>query len=362
MGLAFLDVLCCGLGSAVFLLLVIQYGPSPVASDDFQVADAAARAESELEEVGQRIADLEGLLGAVADTVRSRLAALQAMAGLSDVQKRQVADATAALGAGRERLDAETAALDALRASVPAPPTTPRQDLTGLGVEPDHVAVFLDASGSMLDRSLVEILRLRVSPDRLKLAAEKWTTARNAARWAFDRIPSGGRYRLFHFADAMRDVRGDTLRTGSVAWQRKANEGLLPAQQAIIDKALNALVPDGATDLRQVFETAARLAPPPAQLILITDGLPTLPGDRPLQRLRGCPRPRGNTTPLVTAACRASIFADAAAVARRLLPRTRIDIILLPLEGDAAAVGRYWDLAKSKGGRLLTPAQGWPAA
>ena len=360
MGLAFLDVLCCGLGSAVFLLLVIQHGPAPVEADDLQVADAHARAESEIEEVGQRIADLEGLIAATAEVMRSRAAALQAVAGLSDVQKRQAEDAIAALSAERQRLNAETAALADVRTRVSVPPTPPRQDLTGLGVEPDHVVVFLDSSASMLDSSLVEILRLRVSSIRLKLAAEKWTAARNVARWAYGRIPDGGRYRLFHFADAMHDVPGGRLPAGPVGWQTKAIQS--PSQLNSINRTLDSLAPGGATDLRQVFETAARLAPAPAQIVLITDGLPTLPGNTPLQRLRHCKRPRRNTTPLITAACRASIFLDAAAVAVQVLPNTRIDIVLLPLQGDAAAAGHYWDLAKYTGGRLLTPARGWPDA
>ena len=362
MGLAFLDVLCCGLGSAVFLLLVIQHGPAPVETDDLQVADAHARAESEIEEVGQRIADLEGLIAATVEVMRSRAAALQAVAGLSDVQKRQAEDAITALSAERQRLNAETAALADVRTRVPVPPTPPRQDLTGLGVEPDHVAVFLDSSASMLDSSLVEILRLRVSSHRLKLAANKWTTARKAARWAYGRIPDGGRYRLFHFADVMRDVPGGTVSPGRLGWQTKANKVQSPSQLHAINRTLDRLAPDGATDLRQVFETAARLAPAPAQIVLITDGLPTLPGATPLQRLRHCRRPRGNTPPLITAACRASIFENAATVAIQVLPNTRIDIILLPLQGDAAAAGRYWGLAQYTGGRLLTPARGWPDA
>lgn len=363
MGLAFLDVLCCGLGSAVFLLLVIQHGPSPIAADDLLVADAIARAEAELEETGQRIADLESSLGAVADTIVSRHAALKAVAGLSDIQKRQVADAMASLDAERQRLDAESAALAALRTRVPVPPTAPRQHLTGLGVEDDRVAVFLDSSASMLDSSLVQILRLRVSADSLKLASEKWTTGRNAARWVYGRIPDGGRYRLFHFAETMRDVPGRALSSsGPVGWEKKANKVQFPGQGRSIDRALDALTPHGATDLRQVFETAARLSPAPAQLVLITDGLPTLPGDTPLRRLRGCKRPPKNTTPIISASCRARIFQDAVAVASRALPNTRIDVILLPLQGDADAAAHYWSLATSKGGRLLTPAEGWPEA
>ena len=361
MGLAFLDVLCCGLGSAVFLLLVIQHGPSPVAAEELLVADGIARVESEIEAVDRRIAGARGAIASVTETIRSAFAAMQALAGLSELQKQQAGDALAALQSERARLAAETAALSSLRARSPAPPVTPRQHLTGLRIEDDRVAVFLDSSASMLDSTLVGILRLRVSNDRLKRAAGKWTTARNALRWVYDRVPDGGRYRLFHYSDGIRELRaGGTATVGPTGWHRKAG-GVRPAvPQGSVEAALDALVPDGATNLRQVFETAARLSPPPAQILLITDGLPTLPGETPLQRLRHCRRPRSNTTPLITAECRASIFRDAVRVPRQSLRNVRIDVILLPLEGDARAVGHYWDLALAAGGRLLTPAHGWP--
>ena len=359
MGLAFLDVLCCGLGSAVFLLLVIQHGPSPVAAEDTLVSDGMARAESDIEAEGLRIEELRGSIAAVAEAIRTAMAGLQAVARLSNHQKRQAQDALASLRTERERLDAETAALAEMRIQTPAPPVTPRQHLTGLAVVEDRVAVFLDSSASMLDASLVEILRLRVSADRLKQAAAKWTTARNAAKWLYGRIPDGGRYRLFHYADDMRDVSGNPVATGPVGWRKKTQNPYDPAPDPV-ETAVNAILPDGPTDLRQVFETAARLSPPPAQIVLVTDGLPTLPGDTPLRRLRPCKRPRGNTTPLITAECRARIFRDAVKVAERDLPNARIDIVLLPLQGDANAAGEYWSLALSAGGRLLTPAAGWP--
>ena len=360
MGLAFLDVLCCGLGSAVFLLLVIQHGPSPVAAEELLVANSTARVESEIDETNRRIAGARSSLAAVADTIRTALAAMQALAGLSELQKRQATDALASLQSERQRLDAETDALAKLRARSPAPPVTPRQHLTGLQVDSDRVAVFLDSSASMLDSSLVGILRLRVSSDRLKRAADKWTTARNAAKWVYGRVPDAGRYRLFHYADGMYQLPGGAVPAGPIGWRKKAKGPRPGSPPDPVESALDALLPDGPTNLRQVFETAARLSPAPGQIVLITDGLPTLPGDTPLQRLRPCKRPRGSATPLITAACRARIFQDAVTVAQRSLPNTRIDIILLPLEGDADAAGRFWDLALATGGRLLTPAQGWP--
>ena len=362
MGLAFLDVLCCGLGSAVFLLLVIRHGPSPTAADDLLVATSVARTETEIAVADERIAELRSAIATVADVIRSGVLSLQAVAGLSNQQKSQAQDALASLGSEQRRLDAEAARLADALARSQAPPTTPatpRQHLTGLSVEDDRVAVFLDSSASMLDSSLIEILRLRVSSNNLKRAAEKWTTARNAAKWLYEQVPEGGRYRLFHYAEDIHEVPGGKLPAGPVGWTKKPPNAPRSGQGDAVERGLAGLVPDGATDLRQVFETAARLNPAPIQVVLITDGLPTLPGATPLQRLKHCKRPRRNTTPLITAQCRASIFADAVAVARRALPNSRIDIILLPLQGDANAVGSYWDLALVTGGRLLAPATGW---
>lgn len=357
-GLAFLDVLCCGLGAAVFLLLVIQRGLSPVAAEELFVDDEIARVESAIETTERRIAGARDSIAAVAEAITRATAAMQAVAGLSDLQRKQVRDALAALQGEREKLDAETA-LANVPAETPAPPVPVRQHLTGLRIEDDRVAVFLDSSASMLDQTLVGILRLRVSSDRLKRSAAKWTTARNTAKWVYDRIPDGGRFHAFHYADRIRALPGGAVAAGPISWRTKA--GTVPtARPDPFETALRRIVPDGPTDLRAVFETADRLAPPPTQIVLITDGLPTLPGDTPLRRLRGCRRPPRTGVPLISSACRASIFENAAVVALQRLPNTRIDIILLPLEGDASATGRYWELALAAGGQLLTPAQGWP--
>ena len=206
----------------------------------------------------------------------------------------------------------------------------------------------------MLDQSLIEILRLRASDTAFKRAAAKWTVARNIAKWTYDRIPEGAHYRMFSYADSIRAIPDAPVAPGPLRWLQK-----LTASSAL-DASLNASVPDGATNLKQVFETASRLQPAPTQILIITDGLPTLPGDTPLQKLRRCKRPPRNGVPLIDAECRASIFGDAMAVAATRLPSVRIDVVLLPLEGDSDAAGHYWELAQATDGRMLTPASEWP--
>ncbi len=364
-GLAFLDVLCCGLGSAVFLLLIIQRGPAPVETDDPLVAAGTVRAEAALEAVTGRLGDIEVALAMTVADIQARLAALRDAAGARRAGEEQARAALVALRAEQDKLAASGAelrgALETPLPEPPQPPAPPREHLTGLRINEDRVAVFLDASASMLDRSLIEILRLRASPDRFKQAAPKWTVARNTAKWAYRRIPDGGRYRLLAYSTEVRDVYGAPVpATGKLAWKEKMSVGPVANTPSVVEAGVDALLPEGPTNLRGVFEAAARLDPLPTQVLLITDGLPTMRGDASVHRLRGCGRRRGNAVPLLTPECRASVFRDARAVAARKLSGTRIDVVLLPLEGDSNASGTYWDLALATGGRLLTPAEGWP--
>jgi len=86
------------------------------------------------------------------------------------------------------------------------------------------------------------------------------------------------------------------------------------------------------------------LSPPPDNVYLITDGLPT-------QGSRGA---KGAT---VSGRQRMSLFNDAV---RRLPKNVTVNVILFPLEGDPAASGAFWDLAQSTGGSYLAPAPDWP--
>lgn len=360
-GLSFLDVLCCGLGSAVFLLLVIQHGPSPLWSSDVDlVASQILSAQSQLAAAEQRIGELERALALNADETRRRMSSLDALANLQNIRRDQVRDAVSALRGEQQRLDAEKEKLRTLlRAQQKQEPEIEQEHpdqlhLTGLEVRDDQVAIFLDTSASMLDESLVQIIRLRASSNAQKAVAPKWVRARKAAAWVHERLPRDKRFRLFTYSDTVRDLNGAEISGTSLAWQEKKS-----GQAKTIGDFLEKVIPGGATNLRRVFQVSAMLRPPPRQIVLITDGLPTLPGNVRLGGLKNCRNPRRGAVPLITAACRRSIFENARALAGVRLRTAQIDVILLPLEGDSDAVGAYWSLTQ-RGGRLLTPAADWP--
>ena len=363
-GLSFLDVLCCGLGSAVLLLLIVKHGPTDAAAEDR--AYLAAQTSSVQERIAaaeQRRDGLRQQLLASRQALAARGASLDAAAERQRTGAARQAELLASLQAERDRLQASADALRALQAEAAAEEReeTPRShagQLTGLAIQDDRVAIFLDASASMLHRSLVEIIRLRASKSSLQRNAEKWQTAKQAALWAFDQLPEQSRFQFFTYAKGLRDLQGaPTDATGGLPWRTKGAKG---ADSQALRATLAPMRPAGATDLKQIFAAAAKLAPKPKQMLIVTDGFPTLPGSTRLGRLRGCKTPKRGATAILSPSCRLSVFLDAVAVANKRLAGVPMDVILLPLEGDANAVRGYWLLAALSGGRLLAPAHGWP--
>lgn len=362
-GLSFLDVLCCGLGSAVLLLLIVKHGPTDAVADDRAQLAAQTRSVQERIAAAERWRDgLRQQLLASRQALAAGSASLDAAAHRQRAGAARQAELLAQLQAERDRLQASGDALRALQAEAAeereeTPPSHAGQ-LTGLAIEDDRVAIFLDASASMLHRSPVEIIRLRASRSSLQRNAEKWRTAKQAALWAFAQLPEQSRFQFFTYAKGLRDLQGKpTAAADGISWRTKGAKG---ADLRTLQATLAPMTPVGATDLKQIFAAAAKLAPKPKQMLILTDGFPTLPGSTRLGRLRDCKTPKSGAPAILSPSCRLSVFLDAVAVAKKLLAGVRMDVILLPLEGDANAVQGYWLLSALSGGRLLAPARGWP--
>ena len=362
-GLSFLDVLCCGLGSAVLLLLIVKHGPTDAAAEDHAyLAAQTGGVQERVAAAEQRRDGLRQQVLASQQALAARSASLDAAAGRQRSEAARQAALLAQLQAERDILQASAAELRALQAQGPPEPgPVPRsyeRQLTGLNIEPDLVAIFLDSSASMLHRSLVEIIRLRASNERLQRNARKWARAKGAAQWALDQVPQGGRLQFFAYSGELRGLDGKPVaESDAVSWRTKAEEG---ADAQALQRLLASMKPAGATNLKQIFAAAAKLTPRPKQMLIVTDGFPTLPGSTKLGRLRGCKTPKRGATAILSPNCRLSVFLNAVAVAEKRLDGVRMDVILLPLEGDANAARGYWLLSALSGGRLLSPADGWP--
>ncbi len=85
------------------------------------------------------------------------------------------------------------------------------------------------------------------------------------------------------------------------------------------------------------------MSPPPDNIYLVTDGLPTLGKNG---------RPSGTT---ISGKQRVELFHDAS---KHFPPKVPINVIMFPLEGDPIASAAYWDLAQSTTRRLPRTVEG----
>jgi len=211
-----------------------------------------------------------------------------------------------------------------------------RQYLTGLKLSGDRTLILLDVSASMLDETIVNIIRLRNMADRQKRAAEKWQRAQGTTEWLISNLPESGQFQLYLF----------NSRTQS-AIPAKHGQWLsasYPENIAAAVQGLRTAIPAGGTSLYHAFKAASSLQPRPDNILLITDGLPT----------QGQKKPSGTT---VSGKQRLALFNRAI---KQLPFAVPVNTILLPMEGDAYAAAAFWQLAVTSQGSFLTPAKDWP--
>jgi len=208
-----------------------------------------------------------------------------------------------------------------------------RQYLTGLKLGGQRVMILLDSSASMLDETIVNIIVQRNLPDRRKQAAEKWQQAVNTVKWLVANLPENSRFMLTTFNKDSQLL--------------AQNQWLNVSDRQIVDrlfKQLMTIVPAHGTNLYQAFSIIKNLPEKPDNIILITDGLPTLNNHQSLKTK-------------VSAEERIHLFNQAI----KLLPKNiPVNTLLLPLEGDPMAAYLFWKLAIDTNGSFMTPGRDWP--
>ncbi len=211
-----------------------------------------------------------------------------------------------------------------------------RQYLTGLQMGGSHVAILVDTSTSMLDRTIVNVLRRRNMTPEQQRRAPKWQQAVNTVDWLTTQIAPGTNVQIIGFAE-----RATWLIPGSEGKWVAVND--VSELDAPVD-ALRASHPQGPTSLAAAFNALKLLEPKPDNIYLLTDGLPTM-GDV-------LPTRRG-----VNAEERLDHFNRAVRQAPVGVP---INVILLAMEGDHDAAPAYWLMSLRSGGSVLSPAEDWP--
>jgi hypothetical protein len=350
--MSFLDVISCGFGAVVlfYTIMASQAGMTRT-NERLNLQANASRLDREVVDGRAHLAELRAALDSTADrTTLARGLSVQVLDRMKLTQEElaQYENDTLAQRASLERLKTDLQQLEegTRRLKERAPPAAGQQQrivddeqqLVTLSVTGQRVLVLVDASASMLDETLVNIIRLRNMPPERRIASAKWQQAVNIVEWVTARLKPGTQFQIYAFDTAPRPVvEGTGGRWLSV---REAGQ----VEQAIT--ALRRTAPKGGSSLQNAFAVVKDMNPAPDNVVLVTDGLPTQGDKPPLVRT------------LVSMEQREDLMQDAI----KALPPSppQFNIVLLPMEGDPAAPIYFWRLARATGGSFLNPAKDWP--
>jgi len=351
--LSFIDCICCGLGAIILLFVVVnsqntaqrQRVTAELASETnrWELEVLAGRrnliqARNTLDEITAEFAKTEGLSRKILQPLSEKRLELadrdkQTLASREHANKLK-ADLKS-LEEDVKRLQAGAKREEELGRNLrPFPGQGDRQYLTGLKMGGQRILILVDASASMLDETVVGVIRRRNMSSAEKLRAPKWRQAVATVDWLTANLPQDSRVQIYVFNESA----GPLLEGGT--WLEARDIDRL--NQAV--EKLRRLPPEKGTSLINAFEAAAKMSPAPDNLFLLTDGLPTMGKDKPW----------GSR---VSADKRLSLFRDAV---KRLPAGLPVNTILMPMEGDPMAASEFWRLAVDTRGSFMCPAKDWP--
>ena len=353
--LSFLDVMCCGFGAVVLLVMLLN--GDMIATRKEIVTDLRSevmRLEREVKVGTEHLVSLqnsmvqteaeviltEGESKQVIDSIEQTKVELATMSGKSQASRKHIN----ALQSDLLNLDKDNRRIGAEQQSELARGAQTRefigqgdrQYLTGLRLGGKRVLLLVDVSASMLDETIVNIIVRRNLDDRTKRASPKWKRTIRTVEWLTANLPANSSLQIYTFntkADpVVTDLKG--------SWTSTSDNKNINRMIAALKKT----IPQGGTSLHNVFSAAARMRPLPDNILLLTDGLPT----------QGKRKSSKNT---ISGDERLKLFLEAT----RALPRgVPVNTILFPMEGDPMAAVSFWELAIKTKGSFLTPTRDWP--
>ena len=326
--LAFIDVMACGLGAVILLFFLLDFRFVVEVPEVIEVEDV-----SEL--------DVSGLKATRASLATSLAEVKSAISSLKKELTARIIDVAKAMSKPLPK--------EVTRPPAPKPVKRrrPSGDLIGLQVKGERILVLLDTSASMAYENLIDIIVGISDKSGRKLAnGPKWSQAKKTVSWLLDNAPESSYVKIVRYSDQTSDL--------TSGWQ--------PIEVAAKEfgNGIGAVKPHGGTSLGTVLEHVSRLQQKPTNIYVVTDGLPTLPGDKKGLSIsvRKCAS-NAKRNSYVSGDCRETFFV---AAVERFAPKSTasLNIVLLPLEGDPRAAPLYSQWTYLSGGVMFSPSREWP--
>jgi hypothetical protein len=353
--LSLLDCICCGFGALILFHMIIASRSGRQYEEVTEALQAEVdKRQQEVLEGSERLVDLRNSFREIEDKravaqglstrILETLQQIQAELAVYEAQTLARRQSVEKLKADLRSLEEGTKRLSGGLPSQEVPGRNvrkfvgdgDRQYLTGLRVGGRRIFILVDASASMLAEDIVNAVRRKLFPPETRRRARKWRHAVRSADWLTAQMPREAQFQLYVFNTSARPVLAGT----DGVW-------LAANDRPTVDKAIVALgqtAPEAGTSLFHAFAAAKAMSPPPDNILLLTDGLPT----------QGATPPGRKT---VSGRERLRLFDRALDELPRGVP---VNIVLFPMEGDPLATPSFWKLAMASRGSLMTPSSAWP--
>ena len=353
--MSFLDCMSCGFGAVILFFMIINAQVKETTEDDpSDLMAETKKIELEILEGRKDLVLAKNTLEQLEtekDTAEGQIAQIIALieelrAELAEYDSETLAriERVEQLQTDIESLEEEVKRLLALKAEEEAEGARlrefkgegDRQYLTGLKLGGERTLILVDRSASMLDDTIVNIIRRRNMSNDEKLRAVKWRQVVASVDWLSSQFAPGSKFQIYMFNNEVQPV----LKGSGGTWLQ-ADDG------AQLDEALRVLrrtPPENGTNLRAALEIVADFSPRPDNIILLVDGLPTM---------------EEATTSRRTISGRERINLYSRAI-RELPSGVPVNILLYPMEGDYDAAIAYWTLAYRSGGSFMAVSRDWP--
>jgi len=353
--LSFIDCITCGLG-AIILLFVIVNARSSVQRNEItkDLRGEVERLEREvligtkhlvevrntLEETIEELVKTQGLSRQVIKTIEEKKIELASYENDTLATREHINRLKADLKSLEEelkRLEAGSTSRDDYGSKLRRfAGEGDRQYLTDLKMGGKRIFILVDTSASMLDDTIVGVIRRRNFADEQKVRSDKWQHAVSSIDWLTTQIPPDSKFQVYIFNETAVPLIEGTQGKWLDASDIDQLDGVV--------KRLRKVVPQKGTSLLNAFSAIRTMTPLPDNIFLLTDSLPTVGKEKPWRKR-------------VSGKKRLSLFNDSV----RVLPlQVPVNIILYPMEGDPIASSAYWRLAMITQGSFFCPSRDWP--
>lgn len=220
--------------------------------------------------------------------------------------------------------------------------------LIGLEIKGKKIAILLDSSASMTDEKLIDIIKRKTQSDKNIIKGPKWQRTLRIIKWLLVRLPNESKVSVIQFSNSSKVL-------GSKNWYNNNSKDL-----SLLFTEISKIVPGNATNLYAAFEAIKKMNIKPDEVFLITDGLPTTGNKNTNSNFFSkCSSIIGSSNK-ISGACREKLFLSSIKDASSIISSIKVNVILLPLQGDPQASSNFWKLTAKNSGLLFVPSKDWP--